>query len=322
MNPQGIFITGCPRSGTTLLQSIIASHSQIHTAPETSFFSRIIPRLGVEYSNPEKMVDLRAIELVREDFSTMTGIELPSDFAGDDADISVRNLFERLMAYFNRDGKPIWVEKTTLHAKNLHVIKRFYPEARIVNVIRDPVACVGSMSVIRPISFSDLRIRYITSLYELSRLWNDCVSMSMEFPCKDQVMHVSYEGLVESPEETVRNICGFLKIQFEPDMLESFHHAAKNIFSEAGCPWQKKNLSSGVSSASIYKWRARLGPAKTWLIQRYTLRLATSLGYYQENMNSSRLLLLLAYAKDQVIRLVSATRIEILVRKTFVRVIT
>jgi hypothetical protein len=142
----------------------------------------------------------------------------------------------------------------------------------------------------------------------------------MEFPCKDQVMHVRYEGLVENPEETVREICGFLKVQFEPDMLESFHHAAKDIFSEAGCPWQKNNLSRGVSSASVYKWRNRLGPAKTWLIQRYTLRLATSLGYYQENMTSSRLLLLLAYVKDQIVRLISASRVEILVRKTFVRV--
>ena len=315
MSHHGIFITGCPRSGTTLLQSILASHSLIYTAPETSFFSRIIPRLGVEFSRPEASVGSREIGIIRNDFHMMTGIELPADFAKDRDNLDIRSVFELLMASFNRDGKPMWVEKTTLHARNLPLIATFYPEMKVINVIRDPVACVGSMSHIRPTGFSDLRIRYLASLADFSRIWNDCVSMAMDFHGRDQILHVRYEDLVEKPVVTVEHICRFLGIEYESGMLESFHLSAKDIFSGEACPWQQKNLRSGVARDSLYSWRERLGASKSWLIQRYTLRRAMELGYFEEGLESNRFALLLAIIRDQLIRMIAASRIELIFRK-------
>ncbi len=263
MKNSGIFIVGCPRSGTTLLQSMLASHSEIFSAPETSFFSRIIPRLGIEYSDPGARIDRHCLETVAADLLEMTGIELPAAFLEQNTEMDIRSLFESLLGTFNNDNKPRWVEKTTLHARHLPAITRFYPQARIINVIRDPVACVGSMSAIRPIAPDDFRIRYISSLHDFANLWDTCVGAVLEFPRQEQVLHLHYEALVEQSRETVAAICEFLDIAFEEGMLESFHHSAAGIVSGTSCPWQKGNLAPGVRRESLYKWRRKLGPAKT-----------------------------------------------------------
>ena len=315
----GIFITGCPRSGTTLLQSILSSHSTIFTAPETSFFSRIIPRLGVEYSEPDTLVDQHCLDIITESFREMTGIELPPVFTHADGETSIKSVFENLLAVYNPGGKTLWVEKTTLHARNLMAIRRFYPEASIINLIRDPVACVGSMSRIKPTSISDFRISYVSSLYAYASLWNDCVSLAMAYPCQHQVLHVHYESLVGDPDTAVNTICNFLDITYEEAMLESFHRSAAGIFSESSCPWQRRNLSPGISKEPVYKWRNRLSLAKIWLIQKYTCKYAMMLGYYEKKNNTSKINLLFALIKDQVRMLISASGIEMVLRRLISR---
>ena len=320
MNNRGIFIIGCPRSGTTLLQSILASHSKIFTAPETSFFSRIIPRLGIEFSDPYAKIDSCCLETVATDFREMTGIELPACFMEQDTDTDIRSLFENLLGSFNTGNKPLWVEKTTHHARNLLAIKRFYPEARIINLIRDPVACVGSMSVIRPTSISDFRIRRISSLHNFAALWDECVGAVLEYPHQDQVLHLRYETLVVRPHETVATLCMFLGINYEEEMLESFHRSAAGIFSDTSCPWQKGNLAQGVNRESLHKWRRKLGSSKTWLIQKYVRRHAMMLGYFEENVCSNALSMILVFTADQFMRLLAVLRIEVLIRRMLSRV--
>jgi len=320
MKNSGIFIVGCPRSGTTLLQSMLASHSELFSAPETSFFSRIIPRLGVEYGNPAAMIDRHCLETVAADFREMTGFELPAAFMEQDPGTDIRSLFENLLAVFNNDNKPCWVEKTTLHARHLLAIRRFYPEARIINLVRDPVSCVGSMSVIKPTSYADLRIRYISSLHDFATLWDACVGAALEFPHQEQILHIRYETLVEEPHESVASICKFLGIGYEEQMLESFHRSAAGIVSDTSCPWQKGNLAPGVSRESLYKWRHRLGPAKTWLIQKYVCRHAMMLGYFEEHGRGNAISLIIIYAADQIMRLLAASRIELPIRRLFSRV--
>ena len=317
MNHRGIFIVGCPRSGTTLLQTMLASHGALYSAPETSFFSRIIPRLGVEYSDPGARIDRRCVETVAADLREMTGIELPAGFMEQDPDTDIRTLFEHLMESFRVDGKSRWVEKTTLHARHLLAITRFYPEARIINLIRDPVACVGSMSAIRPTSPGDFRIRYLGSMHDFATLWDTCVGAVLEFPYQEQVLHLHYEALVERPRETLGAVCSFLDIAYEEKMLESFHDSAAGILSDTSCPWQKGNLVPGVSRESLYKWRRALGPAKTWLIQRYVRRHAMLLGYYEDKRRSNAFSLILVFAADQLMRLLAASRIELAIRRLF-----
>lgn len=273
----GVFIIGSPRSGTTLLQSIVASHSEYFSPPETSFFFRVIPLLGVRYSDPDCPVDEDAIAIIRQDFETMTGIEGFELRAG----LTAREVFESLVNAFNDGSKPKWVEKTTNHAQTMLAIARYYPEAKFLHIIRDPIDSVASMVSIRPNSLGDFRLSYFPSIRGHAKLWNGCISSAFAYPRQENVLHLFYEDLIRKPEATIDGVCGFLGIGFEAGMMDLFHRSADALFSKQSCPWQNNNLVPGFHGDSVHKWRGKIPMQDVWLIQKYTEYWARYLGYYE-----------------------------------------
>lgn len=306
---EGFFIVGAPRSGTTLVQSILSAHSEIFSAPETSFFSRIVPSLGAAYSYPEQRVTEDDMVRIASDFEYMTGIGA-NFLSVVQPGATIRETFEALLRLFNPDDKPCWVEKTTIHAMHMMAIRRFYPAAKYIHVIRDPVDSVASMMHLKPSSLADTRILYLSSVRAHAAHWNSCVSAPLRFPDQGMVFHFHFEDLVRDPEETVSRLCGFLDFRFEPAMLESFHRAAQRLFSGDYTPWQKANLDPGLNQGAVHKWRGKLSPYTVWLIQFYTNDLARFLGYYQEARVRSRFVKLFYFIFDQILWLIVRSGLE------------
>jgi hypothetical protein len=313
----GIFIVGAPRSGTTLLQSLISSHSEFFSPPETSFFLNMLPLLGVQHANPDFAVSEDGIRLVKQDFERMTGLKLDIDgtiLPG----MSVKRVFEQLIAGFNRENKPRWVEKTTNHARCMLAIRKFYPQAKFIHLIRDPVDSVASMANIKPTSIADFRITYVSSYYGFARLWKKNVLSTLRYPDQRNVLHIFYEDLVLKPRIILEQVCAFLEVVFEESLMRTFHESAASLFSRESCPWQNENLVPGFHTDAVHKWRRKLPPEKVWLIQKYTQDLARYLGYYEEVRIRSRLMILLYAFVDQIMLAVSVTRLEMLIRKFLV----
>jgi len=316
----GFFIVGAPRSGTTLLQSILSSHHEIFSAPETSFFVSIIPLLGIQYYNPDCPTTEKDIIIIKENFRTMTGIQ-PCINAAIKPGTPIKRVFEELLSGFNKDGKPKWIEKTTNHARCMLAIQRFYPEGKFIHVIRDPVDSVASMANLRPISVSDLRIAYISSYYGFARLWKECVVSALRYPNQENVLHVFYEDLVIHPKMVLYRVCRFLEVSFEASLMDSFHKTAESLFSKESCPWQKDNLLPGFHTDAVHKWRRQLPVAKVWLIQKYTQDLARYFGYYETIERTSTVLILLNVIIDQIRLVISSTRVENMIRKLIIRIV-
>lgn len=316
----GVFIVGSPRSGTTLLQSIVASHSEYFSPPETSFFDRIIPRMGVRFSDPACKLDSESAKIILHDFELMTGKDSGIDLDVQH-DITVKDAFESLLSNFNPENKPKWVEKTTNHAACMLAIRRFYPHAKFIHVIRDPVDSVASMAHLKPTAISDYRISYFTSYLGAARLWKKCVSLALLYPDQENVQHIFFEDLVRNPETVVKSLCKFLQLPYEDSMLNSFHHTASTLFSIQSCPWQKQNLSSGFNENSVHKWRNQLSQYDLWLIQMYVRKWAHYLGYFDECRASSRLMKAFILLKDLGKVFMMATRVEMVIRKGISRVI-
>lgn len=310
----GIFLVGSPRSGTTLLQSILASHSKIFSSPETSFFYQLLPKLGVEYSEPSLTVNKHDLDVIETEFRRMTGMEvdLSSSFTPGQ---NVKNTYEKLLNSFNGDSKAIWIEKTTLHANSMLAIRRFYPRAKFVHIYRDPVDAVSSMLSIKPINLLDFRILYLSSRRAHAKLWNECVLSALRYPDQESVNHVCYEELLAHPQRVLQRVCSFLGIEMEPAMLDTFHLTARGIVSEQHCPWQSDNLRPGIATQSAHKWRRQISKYDVWLIQRYTRNLSRYLGYYEDLDSSSRIMKAIYFGVDVVRELIAQSRLEIFVRK-------
>ena len=286
MDHDGFFIVGAPRSGTTLLQTMLAEHPLIYSAPETSFFNRTIPMLGAGFSTPSETVAGRQIAAVREDFEYMTGIALDIDDTALEGS-NVQTLFESIMESFNVDEKQFWIEKTTNHARCMTLIHRFYPSAKFVHIIRDPVDSIGSMVSISPTGLDDFRIRYVSPIAGFARVWLKCVRSAFSFPFQDQVRHIYYEDLVQQPQETVRSICDFFDIEYSEDMLSNFERQSSKLFSVDRCPWQSSNADPGIRSQAVGKGRRTLNRGDIWLIQRVVREAALELGYYDASETAS-----------------------------------
>lgn len=286
MSTQGLFIVGAPRSGTTLLQTILARHADLYSAPETSFFNRIVPALGVAYRDPNARLTSVQLEFIEDDFRYMTGLEIPlEERLGDGT--TVRDAFEAMLESFNDDGKPQWIEKTTNHARAMMLIHAFYPDAKFIHLIRDPVDSVGSMIRIRPTDVMDFRIRYVSPITGFARVWQKCVNGAFQYPYQDNVRHVFYESLLANPAAEVEAICGFLGVAFSEDMLSGFEREADKLLSVERCPWQRGNLEPGFKQQNVGKARRELSSGDVWLIQRAVKELATTCGYYVTSASGS-----------------------------------
>lgn len=285
MSHPGFFIVGAPRSGTTLLQAILASHPQLYSAPETSFFNRTIPELGSAFRNPEAMLIPDQVSRIEDDFRYMTGIEL-SLSSEVRSGAPVRDVFEAMLQSFNNEGKDFWVEKTTNHARAMMLIRRFYPAAKFIHLIRDPVDSVGSMIRIRPTGLLDFRIRYVSPITGFARVWQKCVNGALQYPDQDNVHHLFYEDLVADPAMNVRAVCDFLGVDFSETMLSGFERETDNLLSIDRCPWQQENTRSGFHTETAGKARRELAAGDVWLIQRVVKELASTLGYYDVSLRA------------------------------------
>lgn len=140
-----IVVVGAPRPDTTLLASMLARHSRIACGPETQVFNKLSPeRLQAAFDDPAW--PNRAVKLVL--LLTPWRVK-PSPGCSDTQDATcgtfwrraspTRALLESLTALPARKrGKARWAEKTPNHLPHLPTLRRHYPDARVVRIVRDP----------------------------------------------------------------------------------------------------------------------------------------------------------------------------------------
>jgi hypothetical protein len=177
----------CPvRSGSTLLRMILNSHSELY-APHELHLSQLKVAMGNHYVT-DAMAELGWSE---QDLTHL--------------------LWDRVLdAALARSGKRTLVEKTPHHSFMWSRIARCWPDARFLFLLRNPAAICDSWWRARPRqSREELlgRVAKYTAAVQTAR---------RTLPGHT----IRYEDLVADPEAQIRRVCGFLRIDFEPGMIE------------------------------------------------------------------------------------------------------
>ncbi len=209
MNPQLLFVISAPRSGSTMLERMLESHSAILGGPEPHLMTPLA-HLG-----PWAKVDKAPYDHILAAESQRQFIErLP----GGDADYwqACRAycdvLYGKLME--NTD-KSICLDKTPAYALVLPFMMKVYPDAKYVVLTRNPLATFSSFAN----SFFDgdyraaqehnpLLERYVPALAAVLR--------QDDVPC----IHVRYEDLVQDPEAGMKRIYEYIGVPFEADTID------------------------------------------------------------------------------------------------------
>ena len=257
-----IFVVGVPRSGTTLLAAMLAAHSRLSCGSEQHMFV-YLSRLPL--SKKIELYDLsnwpnHAVEFL---FSCMYfeqsvpehyGIsrsDLESHLRGKPPEIKsiVAAIPEIKML---RDGKVRWVDKTPNHLQYLAEIRACFPEASIVQIVRDPRDT--ALSIMKtPWSWAPHR-------WENALLfWHEYNAHGMEFFAVDPNSYTArYDDLVQDTEETLKNLCLFLGEEFETSMLDT-SRSSQDVLTVSDSSWHQR-VASVPDRDRIGVWRREISP--------------------------------------------------------------
>lgn len=258
------FIISAPRSGSTMLARMLASHSQVAGGPEPHLITPLA-HLGVWAKVDKAPYD----HILAAEAQRLFVQRLPR---------GEQDYWEACRAYcdvlygrvLEKSGKRIFLDKTPAYALVLPFLARVYPDASYVVLTRHPAAV-----------FSSYANSFFDGDYQEAQAYNPILSRYVpaiaDFLRQEEVplVHVRYEDLVADPETETRRICDHIGIPFEPDMIE---YGARTESKE-----EKKGLGDPIgvrrhvrpTSGSVKKWAAELAAdtAKRVFMQDIVARL-------------------------------------------------
>ncbi|MEG4799255.1 sulfotransferase [Microcoleus sp. ARI1-B5] len=238
---QRIFLVGSPRSGTTILQSLLAAHPEVISFPESKFFHYLL------YDKFAGKLPSRMEAFFKDE------INRPELLQGFDDSQSV----ETKVSWFVRvlDGlaaeqnKSIWLEKTPEHIYFIPDIERFLPEAKFIHILRNSMDCIASMYEATR-KFNDLW-GGVWDLDHCIERWQDAVLTSHKYVNKSHHILVKYEELLDDKIKTLGEICNFLGIEYDGAMLDNYKQQAANL--SLNLPWHQ-GIDRDIASTKSHKY--------------------------------------------------------------------
>jgi Sulfotransferase family len=260
VTPPPFFIVACDRSGTTMLRLILDRSAEVAVPTESMILVDFASRAGDALATDAEFDSLaRAVwrhPKVRE-WGLPGG---PPARAGRTGDAAFRAAIEApFQAYAELHGKPRWGDKTPYYVGELDLVKRVFPEARIVNLVRDG----------RDVALSLLRVPFGPSnVWAAARQWRAAIDAGDAAQARygDAVLTIRYEDLVADPEPVVRRVCAFCEIDYRPEMLAIQESAAGRL--AAGQEAWFTELYAGIGTRSVGKWRTQMTPAQRAVFAR------------------------------------------------------
>ncbi|MBN1121005.1 MAG: sulfotransferase [Anaerolineae bacterium] len=248
-----IFIVGCPRSGTTLLQSLLAAHSQIETFPESHFFEwlksgrAVLRTLGIASPKVRRKIDQFLDHLDRPDLHRFVPwyVVTTQQYAN-----SFVSILDTLTGEVNRN---VWVEKTPGHLHHVNEIDNLVENARFVHILRSGADVVASLYDIGK-KYPELWSGYTENLDRAIQRWIDDTRLSLG--CRGRPNHyfVNYETLAAEARPILIDLCGWLNLPFEETMLTDYRAVASEVVLSSE-PW-KAATERPIAPTTGHKFRA------------------------------------------------------------------
>jgi hypothetical protein len=254
---QPFFIVGSGRCGTTLLRRVLQASEEIHIPPENWSLAYSIRHFDHNrwYLGWVQLADI--VVSAHAHRSTRWFDEPPAKLVEElerwpESKKSLYQLIDRIYRYhgeivnakFSR-----WGDKTPLNIRHMRQIISVFNDAKFINMIRDGVDVAHSWSKLD---------KYAGDVVRPGRRWKNAVNSGREFARDhpESILNVRYERLVSEPRETTQEVCNFIGIKYEKNMLLSEKHY-DNLRVAKEIP-HYKNVFDSISTKSIKKGRKKM----------------------------------------------------------------
>ena len=282
-NRRGLFLGGCPKSGTTLLLSLLDGHPKLVVLPEETHFLEQradYSALGSYQAKLRRLLEKSDLPLLGgrkpgqigkapsadlRDYSSFDHQQftrLAADFVAQPWINDSMLLSETIRAYAIAIGWDWrncvrWVEKSTCNELCPEALFELFPEAKLIHVVRDPRGVFASVKR-RLLN----RSGSYTKAHRLVRGWNrSCRQIQKLMDRRERYLVVRYEDLIQAPRESLERVCRFVGIEFVPELLTP---------TRAGRQWQGNSsfhtAFSGISAQSVDHWKHELTEDEIWWV--------------------------------------------------------
>ena len=248
-----VFIVGSARSGTTLLQAMMANNSDVFSFPESHFFCRTIR--GGRRKRWFGLANVSAAKTSLKDLTQLVGREasIRSGPRWDPRIKSYASAFREIVDTVAIErGKPVWVEKTPHHIDHLKDISKFVRGARFIHILRDGRDVVASQYAAQQ---QDTEYWRPWSIEQMAQSWGRDVSISLNHVGQKDHYFVSYSALTANAEGILRSVCEFAELDFEPGMLNHWEAADIVLGQRSREPWMQQ-VYRPITDTHLVKFNA------------------------------------------------------------------
>ena len=212
-----------PRSGSSLVEQILASHKKVFGGGEIPYIQEIANKI----INEEK-IDASLIDNYRNDYLS-------------------------LIAELN-DSSSVFTDKELLNFNSIGLILSLFPNAKIINCTRDPVDNCWSIYK----NFFPIKTQFVNDFKDIAKFYklylNTMNFWQKEFP--KNIFNLKYESLVKDPKKHIRKILTFCNLEWDENVMN--HHKNSRIIRTLSFDQANKPISKKVSN-TIKNYKDMIG---------------------------------------------------------------
>ena len=244
---QPIFFVGFPRSGTTLIDQILTSHSKIEVIEEKPLITNVVEKI---VANQKSYPSEQLLNMPEEESQVY------------------RNSYFELLEYFRKDKTEFVVNKLPLNILHLPLIYTLFPKAKTIVALRHPLdSCLSCFCQI--FGYNPAMANFVTMKGGLSyygKVMNSYLAFRDTFSAP--IHTVRYEDLVQDLEKEARALLAYIEAPWEDSVLRYYETARKRAIINTPSYTQ---VTQPIYKDSTYKWKnyqKQLAPFKP-IVQRY-----------------------------------------------------
>ena len=247
-----VFIVGIPRSGTSLIFSIIRAHPAFSSIDNETYF--FVPR-DIFNQNYKNFYDNQFI-----DYQTLVTLRNQS--------YDLVDFYDKLTQFIlTKENKQRFIEKTPKHLFYLKYLVEHYPNAKFINMIRDGRDCY--------LSHKKLESYLHKNVDDFAHFWQNGIALREKLNDNSQIIDIKYEQLTKHPWQIMSRVMEFIGEQFYPQQIETHAYSKTSLSNIQG----HDRLKRPIEFVSANTWQQKMNIQEINIFNKIAGQTLEKLGY-------------------------------------------